>query len=205
MSGTFLGVVRERRFLKHDLDVDIGINADSAQFGTFIEKINQVSKEDVKRIANKYLKPENLRIIVVGKGLDVADKLENIDYNGNLIPVKYFNKVGELIEKPVFAKEIDAGVTVKNIFDKHIESIGGAEKLNTVKSISITAAVTIPGAPFKPSATIKEKFPNKSSMEMSVAGMGTLMSLMALYDSLYGTQSPSESALVFCGFLWKLA
>ena len=40
-----------------------------------------VSKEDVKRIANKYLKPENLRIVVVGKGLDVSDKLENIDYN----------------------------------------------------------------------------------------------------------------------------
>ena len=109
-------------------------------------ELRKVVKEDVKRVANKYLKPENLRIIVVGKGLDVADKLENIDYNGSLIPVKYFNKVGELIEKPVFAKEIDASVTVKNIFDKHIESIGGAEKLNTVKSISITAAVTIPVA-----------------------------------------------------------
>ena len=174
--GNFI-MSTENKSLLADFAVNIKtLNLPDDFYETFIEKINEVSKEDVKRIANKYLKPENLRIIVVGKGLDVADKLENIDYNGNLIPVKYFNKVGELIEKPVFAKEIDAGVTVKNIFDKHIESIGGAEKLNTVKSISITAAVTIPGAPFKPSAIIKEKFPNKSSMEMSVAGMGTLMS-----------------------------
>ena len=174
--GNFI-MSTENKSLLADFAVNIKtLNLPDNFYETFIEKINQVSKEDVKRIANKYLKPENLRIIVVGKGLDVADKLENIDYNGSLIPVKYFNKVGELIEKPVFAKEIDASVTVKNIFDKHIESIGGAEKLNTVKSISITAAVTIPGAPFKPSAIIKEKFPNKSSMEMSVPGMGTLMS-----------------------------
>ena len=174
--GNFI-MSTENKSLLADFAVNIKtLNLPDNFYETFIEKINQVSKEDVKRIANKYLKPENLRIIVVGKGLDVADKLENIDYNGSLIPVKYFNKVGELIKKPVFAKEIDASVTVKNIFDKHIESIGGAEKLNTVKSISITAAVTIPGAPFKPSAIIKEKFPNKSSMEMSVPGMGTLMS-----------------------------
>ena len=174
--GNFI-MSTENKSLLADFAVNIKtLNLPDDFYETFIEKINQVSKEDVKRIANKYLKPENLRIIVVGKGLDVADKLENIDYNGSLIPVKYFNKVGELIKKPVFAKEIDASVTVKNIFDKHIESIGGVEKLNTVKSISITAAVTIPGAPFKPSAIIKEKFPNKSSMEMSVPGMGTLMS-----------------------------
>ena len=118
----------ENKSLLADFAVNIKtLNLPDDFYETFIEKINEVSKEDVKRIANKYLKPENLRIIVVGKGLDVADKLENIDYNGNLLPVKYFNKVGELIEKPVFAKEIDAGVTVKNIFDKHIESIGGAE------------------------------------------------------------------------------
>ena len=92
-----------------------------------------------------------------------------------MLPVKYFNKVGEQIEKPVFAKEIDASLTVKSIFDKHLNAIGGIEKINSVISISVTAAVTIPGAPFKPNAIIKNKAPNKSSMEMSVPNMGTLM------------------------------
>ena len=92
-----------------------------------------------------------------------------------MIPVNYYDKVGKLIDKPVFAKEIDASVTVKNIFDNHLNAIGGVSKLNSIRSISITAAVTIPGAPFKPNAIIKEKYPNKSSMEMSVPNMGTLM------------------------------
>ena len=43
---------------------------------------------------NQYCK-NSVRIIVVGKGVDVADKLENINYEGSLLPVKYFNKVGE--------------------------------------------------------------------------------------------------------------
>ena len=173
--GNFI-MSTENKSLLADFAVNIKtLNLPDDFYETFIEKINLVSKEDVKRVANKYLKPENLRIIVVGKGLDVADKLENIKYNNNLIPVKYFNKVGIQIEKPVFAKEIDASITVKNIFENHLNAIGGVEKLNNVTSISITAAVTIPGAPFKPNAIIKEKFPNKSSMEMSVPNMGTLM------------------------------
>ena len=173
--GNFI-MSTENKSLLADFAVNIKtLNLPDDFYETFIEKINLVSKEDVKRVANKYLKPENLRIIVVGKGLDIADKLENIKYNNNLIPVKYFNKVGIQIEKPVFAKEIDASITVKNIFENHLNAIGGVEKLNNVTSISITAAVTIPGAPFKPNAIIKEKFPNKSSMEMSVPNMGTLM------------------------------
>ena len=173
--GNFI-MSTENKSLLADFAVNIKtLNLPDDFYETFIEKINLVSKEDVKRVANKYLKPENLRIIVVGKGLDVADKLENIKYNNALIPVKYFNKVGIQIEKPVFAKEIDASITVKNIFENHLNAIGGVEKLNNVTSISITAAVTIPGAPFKPNAIIKEKFPNKSSMEMSVPNMGTLM------------------------------
>ena len=109
--GNFI-MSTENKSLLADFAVNIKtLNLPDDFYETFIEKINLVSKEDVKRVANKYLKPENLRIIVVGKGLDVADKLENIKYNNNLIPVKYFNKVGIQIEKPVFAKEIDASIT----------------------------------------------------------------------------------------------
>ena len=144
-------------------------------YETFISKINDVTKEDVMRVSKKYLKSENLRIIVVGKGSEVADKLEAVNYNGKLLPVKYFNKIGEQIEKPVFNKEISSDLTAETIINKYIEKIGGNEKLNSVTTISLEASVTIPGAPFKPKAIIKEKSPNLTSMEMSVEGMGTLM------------------------------
>ncbi len=144
-------------------------------YKNYLSNINSISIEQVRNTANKYFDLENGQIIVAGKGSAIADKLENIEFNGKKLQVYYYDKYGNSIEKPVFKKEISDNITVKDIFDKHIESIGGFEKLNSVKSITITAAVTIPGAPFKPNAIIKEKFPNKSSMEMSVPNMGTLM------------------------------
>ena len=66
-------------------------------------------------------------------------------------------------------------ISIQSILDSHLNAIGGIAKLSAIKSLTIKASVTIPGAPFKPNAIIKEKYPNKFSMEMSVPDMGTLM------------------------------
>ena len=178
-KATYLGnfiMSTEDKSLLADFAVNIKTqNLPEDFYETFISKINEVTKEDVMRVAQKYLKTDNLRIVVVGKGSEIADKLETVNYNGKLLPVKYFNKMGEQIEKPVFNKEISSDITVETIINKYIEKIGGSEKLNSVSTISLEASVTIPGAPFKPKAIIKEKSPNLTSMEMSVEGMGTLM------------------------------
>lgn len=39
----------------------------------------------------------------------------------------------------------------------------------------MNANVTIPGAPYKPTAIMKQMAPNKSSMELNIEGMGTVM------------------------------
>jgi zinc protease len=178
-KATYLGnfiMSTEDKSLLADFAVNIKTqNLPEDFYETFISKINEVTKEDVMRVAQKYLKTDKLRIVVVGKGSEIADKLETVNYNGKLLPVKYFNKVGEQIEKPVFNKEISSDITAETIINKYIEKIGGSEKLNSVSTISLEASVTIPGAPFKPKAIIKEKSPNLTSMEMSVEGMGTLM------------------------------
>ena len=71
--GNFI-MSTENKSLLADFAVNIkSLNLPNDFYETFIEKIDAVSKEDVKRIANKYLKPKNLRIIVVGKGVDIAD------------------------------------------------------------------------------------------------------------------------------------
>ena len=178
-KATYLGnfiMSTEDKSLLADFAVNIKTqNLPEDFYETFISKINDVTKEDVMRVAQKYLKTDNLRIVIVGKGSEVADKLEAVNYNEKLLPVKYFNKKGEQIEKPVFNKEISSDLTAETIINKYIEKIGGSEKLNSVSTISLEASVTIPGAPFKPKAIIKEKSPNLTSMEMSVEGMGTLM------------------------------
>ena len=143
-------------------------------YKNYLSNINSVSVDQVRNTANKYFNLENGQIIVAGKGSAIAEKLENIVFDGKNLEVFYYDKYGNTIEKPVFKKEINDDVTVKSIFNKYIDAIGGVSKLNSIKSISITAAVKLPMLPpnMNPSAIIKEKSPNKVSKEISVPEMG---------------------------------
>ncbi|WP_246284960.1 M16 family metallopeptidase [Winogradskyella wichelsiae] len=139
-------------------------------YTTYLQKINDVSVEDIQRVANKYFKSDNLRIIVVGNGADVIDNLEKTG-----IPIMYFDEYANKTEKPVFSKPLPAGLTAEAVISNYVTAIGGEENLNKVKSIFMNADVTIQGAPFKPKATVKQMVPNKSFMEITAEGMGSLM------------------------------
>ena len=139
-------------------------------YSTYLEKINAVTTDDVKRVANIYFKPENARIIVVGKGSDV---IENLEKTG--IPIKYFDKYANPVEKPEFSKPIPEGVTAKTVLDNYFAAVGGKDQMNAVKTVHASANVTIEGAPFKPTAEIKQMAPNKESLEMNIEGMGTIV------------------------------
>ena len=154
--------------------VDIKLNDLPKDFyETYLEKINAVSAEDVKRVANKYFNyPNGTRIIVVGKGSDVADNLtENVGW-----PVTYFDHYANPIAKPVFNKAIPDGLTASQVINNYINVVGGRDLLESVSSLVQKADVTIP-APFKPQATIKQMVPNKYSMKMEANMNGQTMKL----------------------------
>ena len=65
-------------------------------YETFIAKINAITAEDIQRVAQKYFKLNNLRIIVVGNAK--AMNLEGIEFNGTPLPVQSFDTYGTLIE-----------------------------------------------------------------------------------------------------------
>ena len=139
-------------------------------YATYLEKINAVSIEDVQRVANKYFTADNARFIVVGKGSEVVANLEKLN-----IPINYFDKYANPVDKPEFSKPIPDGVTALTVMSSYVEAVGGRVAIEAVSTLLFNADVTIEGAPFKPTAVIKSMAPNKSSMEMSIAGMGTIM------------------------------
>lgn len=139
-------------------------------YETFLQKINAVTAEDVTRVANTYFKPENARIIVVGKGADV---LENLEKTG--IPILYFDTYASPVSKPEFSKPIPDGVTAQTVMDSYLNAVGGKDKAKTVKTVWTSANVTIEGMPFSPLGEMKAMVPNKTSMEMSIEGMGVVM------------------------------
>ena len=138
-------------------------------YETYLENINSVSQEDVMRVANKYFKIGNSRIIVVGKGSDVVQNLEEVGF-----PVTYFDEYANPVAKPVFNKAIPEGMTALDVVNNYIQAVGGETLLSSVNTLVTKASLTLPGAPFKPEAISKLMMPNKSINEWT-APMGLLL------------------------------
>lgn len=139
-------------------------------YSTYLQKINAVTAADVSRVANKYFKAENSRIVVVGKGSEVVENLEKTG-----VPILYFDKFANPVDKPVFSKPLPEGLTAHTVIDNYITAVGGKDKAASVKSIHQVADVTIEGVPIPLKADIKMMAPNMESMEMTAEGMGVLM------------------------------
>jgi predicted Zn-dependent peptidase len=138
-------------------------------YENYIKTINAVTADDVLRAANKYFLLDNKRIIIAGKGSEVIPALEKLK-----IPMFYFDKYGNPLEKPVFKKDIPAGVTAKSVIDNYIKAIGGEKAASAVKTIVMNGTTTIPQAPSPLSFTSKIDAKGKLMVELA---MGT-MSLM---------------------------
>jgi len=126
------------------LDVETE-DLDDDFYEDYLKNINAVTAEDVQRVAKKYFLADNSRIVVVGKGSDVVENLEKITYNGKKIPVVYFDKEGDKVDKPEFNKAVDASVTALTIFNNYIKAIGGKEAVSAAKSVMMVAQAEIQG------------------------------------------------------------
>jgi zinc protease len=135
-------------------------------YENYIKNINAVTVEDVKSAANRFFLTDNIRIIVVGKGSEVAPALEKLN-----IPIFYFDKYGTSIEKPVFKKELPVGVTIKSVLDNYISAIGGEKAVKAVKTIAMVGSTVIPQAPSPLTFTSKADAQGKLNVELA---MGTV-------------------------------
>jgi len=73
--------------LRRALNIKIN-NLPEDFYKNYIANINAVTAEDVNKIANKYLNDDKMRIVLVGKGADVLENVEKIEWNGKKLPVK---------------------------------------------------------------------------------------------------------------------
>ncbi|HLV50330.1 MAG TPA: pitrilysin family protein [Flavobacterium sp.] len=132
-------------------------------YESFIQNINKVTVQDVQKVANKYFLKDNLRIVIAGKGSEVADALEKLPYE-----VNYYDRFANQVEKPVFSKPIPEGVTAQTVIKNYIDAIGGESKLKAVKSMSVEAKGSMQGMEI----SMVHKQTSKGQSLMSMTGMG---------------------------------
>lgn len=135
-------------------------------YENYIKNIQAVTVDDVTRVMNKYVLEDNMRIIITGKGSEVIPALEKLK-----IPMFFFDKFGNSVEKPAMKKPVPAGVTVKTVMDNYINAIGGAKAVGAVKTTFSTGSTTIPQAPTPLSYIGKSDVKGKMMTELSMSGM----------------------------------
>lgn len=145
-------------------------NLDNDFYINYLRKINAVTVDDVQRVAKKYYKPDNLRIVIVGKGSEVLEGLKTLKGpSGKEIPINYFDQYANPVAAPDYNKAIDAGVTAETVLTKYINAIGGKKKLEAVKSVSYVAQAEMQGMQL--GLEMKNTTKNQSSLIVSMGGM----------------------------------
>jgi zinc protease len=158
-------------------------------YENYIRKIQAVTANDVQRVINKYVLEDNMRIIVTGKGSEVLPGLEKLK-----IPIYYFDKYGNPVEKPVTQKSVPAGVTAKSVFENYINAIGGEKALKSVKTLAMNGTTTIPQAPSPLTFTSKLDARGKMMVALSMSGM-TLMKQVVNEKGAYIEQQGQKKNL----------
>lgn len=146
-------------------------------YNTFLANIEKVTKEDVKQAAQKYFMTNNTRVFVTGKGSEILKGLENIQYNGENLAVRYFDKFGNETERPDYS--VDETLTAGSIIDNYIDAIGGLDKLNSVTSIEETYVADVMGNPFE----LYSLKSNKNQSLTTISVMGTSQKIVVNQSS----------------------
>lgn len=113
-------------------------------YKNYLKNLEAVSKEDVSSTAQKYLKPENSYVVVVGNAEEVADNLKNLSPTGE---VKYYDI--DANEYDPTAQNIPEDVTLNSVVDDYIRALGGREKLENVNDLKIEMSGNVQGMDVK--------------------------------------------------------
>jgi len=149
-------------------------------FKNYLKRIDAVTVEDIKRVASKYLKPQNIHIIVVGDAAEVGEKLTKFG------TVNYLDREGNKTTAPSKMKEAPAGMTAESVLAKYIEAIGGKEAITSIKTMTGDYSMTIQGMGVI--MTNSFKAPNKTKSEIKVPQMGNAVVQASVFDGKKGMQ-----------------
>ena len=140
-------------------------------YNNLLKNMQKVTREDIFRVSKKYFDPKLMRVVVTGKGSDILTPLENIEFNGQKLEVLYYDKYGNITDRPEFSKPLPKGLTAMSVMDGYIKSIGGKDKLEGVR----TKASILEGSMQGMTIQVSNRQTTKKQMRVDVSIMGNVM------------------------------
>lgn len=134
-------------------------------YSNYLKSLAAVTPEDITEMAQKYIKPENCHVFVVGKADDIAENLAALSPD---LTVNYYDVEGNYIDPASLKKALPAGLTVEKVVENYLAAIGGREKLEALEDIETSMKMSLQGMSID--AKMYQKAPDKFRMTMSMGG-----------------------------------
>ncbi len=144
-------------------------------YANYLKNIEAVSVADIKEMAQKYIKPDNAYILVVGKASEVASNL------GKFGEVKHYDIYGNEYD-PTTAKAIPEGLTSAKVIETYIAALGGIDILNKVTDYKMVMTASFQGQTLE--ITDIKKAPDKSFSKISMGGAMELNKVIVNGDEM---------------------
>lgn len=130
-------------------------------YTNYLRRLDAVTIADVQAAARKYIKPANTYIFVVGKASEIESivkpfgTLKYIDADGN-----YYDPRAE--------KAATSTIDPAAVIARYVEAMGGAGKIDQIKTLSLHFKATIQGMPI--TAEMYYQLPDRFAMAMLMSG-----------------------------------
>ena len=139
-------------------------------YANYLKNLAAVTVDDVQEMAKKYIKPENMTILVVGNKAEIAESLKPFAASK---AVDFYDTYGNEWVEPL--KPAPEGMTAENVLDKSIVAKYGMapgkaldKKLKKIKDVTVKMEAAMQGMTI--SFINYTKAPNKSASVVTAMG-----------------------------------
>lgn len=129
-------------------------------YATYLNRVNDITADDLLEFAQKYVRPEKAYVTVVGKASEVEEGLKKFG------SISYYDAFGNPVD-PAAAKLPD-GVTAQTVIDDYIAAIGGKDKIKAIQTIKMEMAADAMGQ--RLTITRQFKAPGKMNTSITMGG-----------------------------------
>ncbi|MES2849735.1 MAG: pitrilysin family protein [Bacteroidota bacterium] len=153
-------------------------------YRTYLQKINAVTLNDIKEVAQKYFSESNSRIVIAGNASKIIPKLMKFGY-----AIKKYDRYAEpVVEKPVDVNATETAKTTESIsayeiINSYLKAVGGKEEIKKINTLSAVISLDMGGRVF--TGDYKRMSPDKQLMELK---MGAMTIMKSVFDGGQGYQ-----------------
>lgn len=131
-------------------------------YNTYLEKLEAITEADVKRVAQKYIRPDNAYVVVVGSKDDIAEKLVRFDGDG---VIDYYDAFGNVVKYDDV--DLPSDVTAATILEDYIAAIGGMEKVKAIKSMTTKMSMAMGAMSINMERNVVDQKMSRQKMSMN--------------------------------------